>query len=37
MSGTTTTPEHFDLIIIGSGSGNSIVDERFADMKVAMF
>ncbi|MBB4986667.1 mycothione reductase [Streptomyces nymphaeiformis] len=27
--------QHFDLVIIGSGSGNSIVDERFADWKVA--
>ncbi|MGH8876564.1 MAG: mycothione reductase [Stackebrandtia sp.] len=27
---------HFDLIIIGSGSGNSILDERFADWKVAL-
>jgi mycothione reductase len=27
---------HFDLCIIGSGSGNSIVDERFADLDVAM-
>jgi mycothione reductase len=27
---------HFDLAIIGSGSGNSIVDGRFADRKVAI-
>ncbi len=27
---------HYDLAIIGSGSGNSIVDERFADMRVAI-
>jgi mycothione reductase len=27
---------HFDLGIIGSGSGNSIVDERFADKSVAL-
>jgi mycothione reductase len=27
---------HFDLAIIGSGSGNSIVDERFADQRVAL-
>ena len=27
---------HFDLAIIGSGSGNSIVDERFADRTVAI-
>lgn len=28
--------QHFDLAIIGSGSGNSIVDERFADTRVAL-
>jgi mycothione reductase len=28
--------EHFDLAIIGSGSGNSILDERFADWEVAI-
>ena len=27
---------HFDLIVIGSGSGNSIVDDRFADWDVAL-
>jgi mycothione reductase len=27
---------HFDLCIIGSGSGNSIPDERFADQQIAM-
>ncbi|MER5965947.1 mycothione reductase [Streptomyces sp. NPDC002057] len=27
---------HFDLVVIGSGSGNSIVDERFADRSVAI-
>lgn len=27
---------HFDLCVIGSGSGNSIVDERFADLDVAL-
>ena len=27
---------HFDLCIIGSGSGNSIPDDRFADQKIAM-
>jgi mycothione reductase len=27
---------HFDLCIIGSGSGNTIVDERFADQQVAL-
>ncbi|MFJ6352722.1 mycothione reductase [Streptomyces sp. NPDC092046] len=26
---------HLDLVVIGSGSGNSIVDERFADWEVA--
>jgi mycothione reductase len=32
MEGVT----HYDLAIIGSGSGNSIVDERFADRRVAI-
>ncbi|MFD7655442.1 mycothione reductase [Actinosynnema sp. NPDC059797] len=27
---------HFDLVIIGSGSGNSIADERFADQRIAI-
>ncbi|GAB3275594.1 mycothione reductase [Parasphingorhabdus pacifica] len=27
---------HFDLIIIGTGSGNSILDDRFADWNVAV-
>jgi mycothione reductase len=27
---------HFDLVIIGSGSGNSLPDERFADLDVAL-
>jgi len=27
---------HFDLAIIGTGSGNSILDERYADMTVAI-
>jgi mycothione reductase len=27
---------HFDLVIIGSGSGNSIPDERFADLSIAL-
>ncbi|GAA1272691.1 mycothione reductase [Saccharothrix xinjiangensis] len=27
---------HFDLVIIGTGSGNSIVDERFADQRIAI-
>lgn len=29
--------EHFDVAIIGSGSGNSIADDRFSDLKVALF
>lgn len=28
--------QHFDLAIIGSGSGNSIIDERFDDWSVAL-
>jgi mycothione reductase len=28
--------EHFDLTIIGTGSGNSIPDERYADKKIAI-
>ncbi|MCC5697437.1 FAD-dependent oxidoreductase, partial [Klebsiella pneumoniae] len=27
---------HFDLIIVGSGSGNSILDDRFSDWDVAI-
>ena len=27
---------HFDLCVIGSGSGNSIIDENFDDLKVAL-
>ena len=27
---------HFDLAVIGTGSGNSVVDERFADRRVAL-
>jgi mycothione reductase len=27
---------HYDLAVIGTGSGNSIVDERFADWRVAI-
>ncbi len=27
---------HYDLAIIGSGSGNSILDDRFADQRVAL-
>ncbi len=28
--------EHFDLVIVGTGSGNSILDERFDDQTVAI-
>lgn len=28
--------QHFDLIIIGSGSGNSLIDERFDHLRIAM-
>ncbi len=28
--------EHFDLVVIGSGTGNSLIDERFAGMRVAL-
>src|SRR5690606_42085609 len=28
--------QHFDLVIIGTGSGNSSLDQRFAGMKVAI-
>ena len=28
--------EHYDLAIIGTGSGNSVLDDRFADKKVAI-
>ena len=27
---------HFDLCVIGSGSGNTIIDDRFADQKIAL-
>ncbi|KQU02796.1 mycothione reductase [Rhodococcus sp. Leaf7] len=32
-----TTEQHFDLAIIGSGSANTILDERFDGLSVAMF
>ncbi len=35
-SSTGSGPRHYDLAIIGTGSGNSIVDERFADRQVAL-
>jgi len=28
--------EHFDLCIIGSGTGNALIDERFAERRVAL-
>src|SRR5690349_3862256 len=28
--------EHFDIAIIGTGSGNSILDERYANKRVAI-
>ncbi|MUL65687.1 mycothione reductase [Mycobacterium sp. CBMA 234] len=28
--------EHYDLTIIGTGSGNSVLDERYRDLKVAI-
>ncbi|MHA6525854.1 mycothione reductase [Tessaracoccus sp. G1721] len=28
--------QHFDLVVIGSGSGNSLIDERFATWNVAL-
>lgn len=28
--------QHFDLAVIGSGTGNSLIDERFADWSVAL-
>ncbi len=28
--------DHFDLVIIGSGSGNSLIDEQFAGWKIAL-
>lgn len=31
-----TPLEHFDIAIIGTGSGNSILDERFTDKRVAI-
>jgi mycothione reductase len=32
----TDSPEHFDLIVIGAGSGNMIVDSKFDDLRVAI-
>ena len=33
---STGSGRHFDLVVIGTGSGNSIVDESFADWSVAI-
>ena len=31
-----SSPRHFDLAVIGTGSGNSVADHRFADQQVAI-
>ena len=36
MRATMQTMRHFDLCVIGSGSGNTIVDDQFADQQVAL-
>jgi mycothione reductase len=36
LSGTMGRVTHYDLAVIGTGSGNSIVDHRFADKRVAI-
>ena len=36
MTSSTGSPRRFDLAVIGSGSGNSIVDDSFADWDVAI-
>ena len=28
--------EHYDIVVIGSGSGNTILDEDFADRRAAI-
>ena len=28
--------DHFDIAIIGAGSGNTILDERYADSRIAI-
>jgi mycothione reductase len=33
---TQTPSRHFDLIVIGTGSGNSLINEDFADLSVAI-
>ncbi|TCP49181.1 mycothione reductase [Tamaricihabitans halophyticus] len=36
MGETHAANNHFDLVIVGTGSGNSILDERFAGQRVAI-
>lgn len=33
---TQPPTRHFDLVVIGTGSGNSLIDESFADLSVAI-
>jgi mycothione reductase len=35
-AGTMGAVRHFDLCVIGSGSGNTIIDDRFADQEIAI-
>ena len=35
-SGATPSAEHFDLVIIGSGSGNSLITEAWEGRRVAV-
>ncbi len=30
------TPEHFDVAVIGTGSGNTFLDERYAHLRIAL-
>ena len=30
------TATHYDLVVIGTGSGNSLFDERFGSLKIAL-
>lgn len=32
----TAAADHYDLVVIGAGSGNTIVDDRFAHLRVAI-
>src|SRR5580765_1557264 len=36
VTGHDTDPLHFDLCVIGSGSGNSLINEEFAGQRVAL-